>query len=378
MMGIYISPKFKKVFLSCHLQRMVIEMLLKQKYYKEESGQSIVLFALLFVILIGFGALTIDIGRIAVEKSSLQNAVDAAALAAVYDLPNESAAKQTAENYAKANGVNADVTVSFLNADQKVAVSVIKPVEYTFAKVLGLNRTNVSAQAAATIANVFHPFQYVLFSGSNMDLLTLTGQNVITGDVHSNNSILINGQTDVSGSVTAVGNIDNSGLTADEVKTHSDNIAMPDFSSVVKTAYVYSNGTQDLTISADQLNSLLSSHAAVYFDGNVVINGSGITSTGSMIASGDITFHGSGVNMTSAAAVCLCSLNGNVNFDGGGEEMYGLIYAPNGTVTLNGKSDRMFGSIIANEINSNGGMNITYNGDAVSKSVPPTKGTLVS
>lgn len=356
----------------------VIGMLTKLKSYQDESGQSVVLFALMFVLLIGFGALAVDIGRVAVEKSSLQNAADAAALAAVYDLPNEFVARQTAENYAKTNGINSDVAVSFLNSDKRVAVSATQSVEYTFAKVLGLNRTNVSVQAVAAITNVFHPFNYVLFSGSSIDLLTLTGQNTITGDVHSNDSIVINGQTNVDGSVTAVGSIDNSGLTADEVKTHSKNITMPNFTSVVKTAYVYSNGTQDLTISSDQLNSLLSSHSTVYFEGNVVINGSGITSIGCFIASGNITFHGSGVNMTASSAICLCSTNGNITFDGGGEDIYGLIYAPKGMVTFNGKSDRMFGSIVGNEINSNGGMNITYNGDVINKSVPPTIGVLVS
>lgn len=353
-------------------------MLSKLEFYKNESGQAIVLFALVLVILIGFGALAIDIGRISVEKSSLQNAVDAAALAAVYDLPNESAARKTAEDYAKANGVSSAITVSFLDSNKKVAVSVSQPLEYTFAKVIGLDRTNINVQAAAVITNVFHPFKYVLFSGSNIDLLTLTGQNRIVGDVHSNNSIVINGKTDVDGSVTAVGNIDNGGLTATEVKSSSDNISMPDFTSVTKTAYIYTDGTHNLTLSSNQLNSLLSSNATIYFDGNLTINGSGITTTGCIITSGNITFHGSGVNMASTSPLCLCSLNGNITFDGGGEDIYGIIYAPHGTVTLNGKSDRMYGSIVANEINSNGGMNITYNGDVVSNCVPPTRGSLVA
>lgn len=339
---------------------------------KNEAGQGMVLFALVLIVLIGFGALTLDIGRISVEKSKLQNAVDAAALAAVQDLPDKAAAGNTAEECARNNGIIAPVDITFSDSDRKISVKATQPVEYTLAKVLGFDRTTVSVQAAATLTDVFHSFHYALFSGSNIDLLTLTGQNEITGDVHSNDSIVIDGQTDVNGAVTAVGSIDNSGLTATTVKTAWKNIAMPNFSGILSKAYTYTDGYHDLTLSSDQLNTLLNENSTVYYDGNLVIDGSGITAPGCLIVSGDITFHGSNVNMTSAAPVCLCSLSGNITLDGGGEDIYGVIYAPNGTVTLDGKSDRMYGSIIGNEINSNGGLNITYNGGVSAVCVPDT------
>ncbi|HEX2986452.1 MAG TPA: pilus assembly protein TadG-related protein [Caproiciproducens sp.] len=346
-------------------------MLSKIKRRENERGQVMVLFALLVTVLIGIGALTVDIGRMAVVKSNLQNAVDAAALAAVNDLPDEAASRNSAEEYAGANGIGSPVTVLFSDSSRKVTVTASQPVEYTFAKVIGFQSANVTVKAAATLSDVLYPYKYALFSGSNIDLLTMTGQNRISGDIHSNNSIVINGQTDVDGTVTAVGNIDNSGLTATAVKS-SSNISMPDFSDVLDKAYTYTNGSSDLTLTADELNSLLSTNAVVYYNGSLTIDGSGINSSGCMIVSGDITFHGSGVSMSSAASVCLCSLNGNITFDGGGESMSGIIYAPNGTVTLNGKSDQLYGSIIANEINSNGGMNVTYQDWVANKSIPPT------
>lgn len=336
---------------------------------KGESGQAMVLFALVFIILIGFGALTIDIGRISVEKSKLQNAADSAALAAADEMPDEAAAFTSAENYAKLNGISNLADVEF--SGKKVTVKISQPVEYTFAKVLGFDHTTVNVQAAAALSNVFYPYKYALFSGSNIDLLTLTGQNRITGDVHSNNSIEINGQTDVDGAVTAVGSIDNSGLTATTIKSSWKNIAMPDFTDVLNKAYHYT-GSGDLTLSSDQINSLLNENSAVYYDGNLIVNGSGITAHGCLIVSGNITFNGSGVSMASSASVCLCSLKGNVTFNGGGENFYGVIYAPVGIVTLDGKSDQLFGSIIANEINSNGGMNVTYNDGVTSTCIPDT------
>ena len=47
----------------------------------DEAGQTIVLVALLFVLLLGFVALSLDVGRFYAERRYLQNAVDTAALA---------------------------------------------------------------------------------------------------------------------------------------------------------------------------------------------------------------------------------------------------------------------------------------------------------
>ena len=49
--------------------------------HADEGGQTIVLVALLFVVLLGFAALSLDVGRYYAERRYLQNAVDSAALA---------------------------------------------------------------------------------------------------------------------------------------------------------------------------------------------------------------------------------------------------------------------------------------------------------
>ena len=49
--------------------------------HAEEGGQTIVLVALLFVVLLGFAALSLDVGRFYAERRYLQNAVDSASLA---------------------------------------------------------------------------------------------------------------------------------------------------------------------------------------------------------------------------------------------------------------------------------------------------------
>ena len=48
---------------------------------KDESGATVVIVALFMVVLLGFAALAIDGGRLYLEKSELQKALDAAVLA---------------------------------------------------------------------------------------------------------------------------------------------------------------------------------------------------------------------------------------------------------------------------------------------------------
>src|SRR6266511_3489361 len=76
-------------------------------FAREETGQTVVLMALTFTLMLGFTALAIDAGRYYAERRSLQDSVDAAALACAraYSQPGASstdaynAAKTILENY---------------------------------------------------------------------------------------------------------------------------------------------------------------------------------------------------------------------------------------------------------------------------------------
>jgi Flp pilus assembly protein TadG len=73
-----------------------------KKYINNESGQSMVLVALLLTVLLGFGALAVDIGYMTYQRSSLQNAADSAALAGAM-LLDESDITNKITEYAYAN-----------------------------------------------------------------------------------------------------------------------------------------------------------------------------------------------------------------------------------------------------------------------------------
>jgi Flp pilus assembly protein TadG len=52
-----------------------------KRYIRDDAGQTVVLVALMFTMLMGFGALSVDLGRFYAERRFIQDAADAAALA---------------------------------------------------------------------------------------------------------------------------------------------------------------------------------------------------------------------------------------------------------------------------------------------------------
>lgn len=87
-----------------------------QKISEErQRGQAIVLFSLLVGVMVLFVMLVVDVGFLLVEKRTVQNAVDAAALAGAQALPDDAGeAELVARQYAEANGLDPDgLTITF-------------------------------------------------------------------------------------------------------------------------------------------------------------------------------------------------------------------------------------------------------------------------
>lgn len=360
------------------------------KFSKERGSVSIIV-AISVTVLMAFSAIVIDVGRVALEKQALQNALDAASLAGAQELPyNILTARHMAITYFEQNGYPKEViqNIEFLNSNKRIRISAIQPVEYTFAKIFNNgDNTTVSVSASAQISSVFDSFNYTLFSGSEMDLLQFKGNNIITGNVHSNNSI--KNAAEVTGVVTAVNTIDSKVYATGGKIEGSSFIVMPDFSDVTNIATTidkntlinvygatYSDNKNEYAMSDGQLNNLLTMYPTILINGNLVINGSGVNSTGSIITTGDMVFNGSNVNMNASASVCFCSLNGNITFNGGNGNVNGILYAPSGTITLNGSNGVFYGSIVGDMVTCDGGINIAYNSQ-VAESVPLTITRLV-
>lgn len=116
---------------------------------EKERGSIVVLVALGLTVLLGFGTLVTDIGLLYVEKAKLQNAVDAAALAGVQELPsNPSRARLIAQDYANQNGTPT-ISVHFEANNSKITVTAEKKVPTVLARIWGITEGEVSAKASA-------------------------------------------------------------------------------------------------------------------------------------------------------------------------------------------------------------------------------------
>ncbi len=122
---------------------------------RRESGQVLILSALVLPLLMGMAALAVDLGGYADHRRTLQNAADSIALAAARDLPDASAATASAHAWADNNNIpwsDVKVTitpVSASNPNPKVSVDISRPHTFVFIRALGVPSRAVGAHAAA-------------------------------------------------------------------------------------------------------------------------------------------------------------------------------------------------------------------------------------
>lgn len=358
---------------------------------KKERGSISIIAAISITVLMAFSAIVIDVGRVALEKQALQNALDAASLAGAKELPdNLPAAREMAISFFVQNGFSSAAiqNIDFSNSNKRIKITASQPVEYTFAKIFeNGDNTTVTVSASAQISSVFDPFKYTLFSGSGIDLLQFKGSNIITGNVHSNNSI--KNAAEVSGIVTAVNTIDARVSASGGKIEGAAFVDMPDFTDVLNLASSldpntlinvfgasYDTNKSMYTLSDTQLNDLLSSYPIASINGNLTVNGSGINATGSIMTTGNVVFNGGNVNMGISDSVCFYSINGSITLNGGNGNVNGILYAPKGTVALNGSGGVFYGSIVGDLVTCDGGINLTYN-QQVAGSLPLTITRLV-
>ncbi len=124
-----------------------------KRLLKEERGAVIVIIALAFTALLGFAALVVDIGKVALEQNRLVRAADAAALAGAQELPDTARAQAVAQQYAQLNGVTINPSDIVISPDSRqINVTVSKTFDLFFGKALGFNSKTKTASAMARIS----------------------------------------------------------------------------------------------------------------------------------------------------------------------------------------------------------------------------------
>lgn len=321
-----------------------------------EKGNAAVLVALLSTALVGMSAMVVDVGRMYHTYSQMRQACDAAALAGAQQLPDTTAAYNTAMAYAEANGMTADeltISPSYNGDSKKLEVRCSRPITFVLAPVLGFNSKTLNARAVARYG-ADRVFDYALFSGSRDDVLAPSGsQMYIEGDVHTNNDASFTGSwLAIHGALEAVGQILKTSSTAyiHEEAPHSQYVPMP----VFDMNEMRSQATQIYYGSQHFYGGTVPIDGLVFVDGDVHLNGSAISGNGSLVATGNIYIDGSGISYaTSNDAVCLYS-GSNIKITGSNMDIDGILYAPNVEVSLSGSHIDVKGAIIGNTVNISG------------------------
>jgi hypothetical protein len=133
----------------------------------QEFGQGLVLGTLAMVVILGLAAMTIDVGYWFSQKGEVQKAVDAAALAAAQELPDDStAAEAKAREYLLKNGVDEakgdTISITFrctstwlvacnpaTNHWDTIVVRVERPAQAWFARIFGIQEALIEDVHAA-------------------------------------------------------------------------------------------------------------------------------------------------------------------------------------------------------------------------------------
>lgn len=142
-------------------------------------GQAIVWFAITITLLIACAAIVTDTGQIWINRRGLQNAADAAALAGVQQLPNDTAgARSTACTYATSkNAVNgmtvacdgSDIAIfQSHSANDTIRVTTHKTVSPLIGGLFGWPDVNVGAKATALIGSAYSACPFPIFQTPEM------------------------------------------------------------------------------------------------------------------------------------------------------------------------------------------------------------------
>jgi hypothetical protein len=123
---------------------------------ESEGGQSLAIFALSLMVLLGAVAMSVDVGRYVWARTQMQAAVDASALAAAQSMPNQTDAELKAGEYwldnssfIQGQGTNIAFGVTYPPGNKAISVQASADIPTYFAKFFGVDHWEVSAEGDA-------------------------------------------------------------------------------------------------------------------------------------------------------------------------------------------------------------------------------------
>ena len=162
-------------------------------FRKDESGAVMVIAAFGLVAFLAMASLVTDLGLRYYQKSRLQNAMDAAALAAVTSLPDQNRATEVALDYVSKNGFDTtDVNIEFPE-EGVIRVTDNYTCKTLFANIFDEDKMNIQAHAAAKYINknMSIDFDYLMFYGEDSTFLLNGDFRQVAGSIFGNGNIRV-------------------------------------------------------------------------------------------------------------------------------------------------------------------------------------------
>ncbi|WDL96072.1 DUF7305 domain-containing protein [Alicyclobacillus sp. ALC3] len=328
------------------------------------EGQSLVLTGLIILGLLGTAGVSVSIATVYYTQSTLQSAVDSAALAgAQLASQGGTAASQSGlieQNDPHATGqvwINAS-TPSHVNAEASQTVS------GGFAALFGFSSFHVAARAVASFGPG-SPFNYAVFQGStNLDQpLTFNGNDSVQyvqsqigpsgANVYSNGNVQVNGSVTITGNAGAAGDVSiKGGASVHSIANNQPILSMPVWPTPnlpdTSTWQVVSSLPSNATLSANYI--IEGNGTSVSLQGDTITGAIMVTNGASLTLSGGTTINGN-LYASGGGSISLTGqnqVNGNIDVVNnasspsditiGASTVTGSIIDVGGNVTLSGNA----------------------------------------
>jgi Flp pilus assembly protein TadG len=374
-----------------------------QRTLQKEAGQALIMFALGLAVIMGFAALTIDVGLAYREKGNLQNAADSAALAGADELAatgSTSAAISQATSYLQKYGYqspNQTISVhipptsgSHVGNSNYVEVLVSTRQSAMLRGPLDSSLWTISARAVASAAAAGQSF-YALFahggSSSCSGNITMSGGgNTVVGAVQADGTLTTSGssgsnRTSITGNTgyqCTLNTDNNTTITPTAVKTtfldwpvnYTTSDFLPcTFGSLAGPDITLSDGTHWNAVTDPGYTNTLK--PGVYCAQNnitgTLLNRDGTVTLVTSSSSGKIDISGGSTTLNAFlpnhVLAFSSSTSGNhaVVLSGGGSQWNGIVVAEFGGVSLTGGTNAggtaagLLGAVMAQNVTISGG-----------------------
>ncbi len=282
-----------------------------KRFLKAEEGAVMIVAAFGLVAFLSIISLVTDMGLKYHQKSKLQSAMDAAALAAVRYMPDEAKARETALEYVEKNGFSTESVVVEFPTNEIVRVSDSREGKTIFASLFDVNSVQINAKAAAKYVNknMAVDFDYLMFHGDNSSF-TINGHYNIGGSVFGNGNVYADGGSGskITGAVISSQNADYNqySVTVNRTQSNASSQKMPDFDETIMSvapiadedmftktySHINKSGLYTNRYSSDKtLNSVITINGSTYCGGNLATGWSSelLTIYGDLYVEGDFS-----------------------------------------------------------------------------------------